>query len=187
MLRAFQFPQCEPPPNTRLIDLQSLVRENPKRVIAVFPECTTTNGRGVLPFSHSLLKAPPTSKIFPISLRYTPADITTPVPGAYLSFLWNLNSRPTHCIRVRIAESVHNTSQPQAQKGVHGIELAQDDATSSTDTLLESDEGDNISVTEKRVLDRIAESLARLGRSQRVGLGVKDKIGFIQMWSKHHR
>jgi len=143
------------------------MRQNPNRVIAVFPECTTTNGRGILPFSGSLLTAPPSAKIFPLSLRYTPADITTPVPNTYLAFLWNLLSKPTHCIRVRIAESVYNTTQS-------------DDTASSTDTLLESAEGEASSLAERKLLDGIAEALARLGRVKRVGLGVRDKIGFIK-------
>ena len=187
MLRAFQPPEYDPPSGTQFTDLHSLVKENPNRVIAVFPECTTTNGRGILPFSPSLLSAPRESKIFPISLRYTPADITTPLPGAFVSFLWNLNSKPTHCIRVRIAESVHNTSQQPLQKALNGSGFTYDDSTSSTDTLLESEETEDANAVEKGTLDRVAEALARLGRSKRIGLGVKDKIGFIGAWSRQHR
>lgn len=171
IIRAFQYPHYEPPSKAKLVDLQILRRKNPNRIIAVFPECTTTNGRGILPFSGSLLTAPSTAKIFPLSLRYTPADITTPVPNTYLAFLWNLLSKPTHCIRVRIAESVYNTTQS-------------DDTASSTDTLLESAGGDPSNVAERKLLDRVAEALARLGRVKRVGLGVKDKMGFIKTWSK---
>ena len=172
ILRALQYPQYEPPMNDKLVDLQVLLHSNPNRVIAVFPECTTTNGRGILPFSGSLLTAPVHAKIFPLSLRYTPSDISTPIPNTYLTFLWNLLSKPTHCIRVRIAESVHNTTQS-------------DDTASSTDTLLESSEGESTSLTEKKLLDNIAEALARLGRVKRVGLGVVDKTAFIRAWSRH--
>ncbi len=171
ILRAFSYPQYDPPSTAKLVDLHHLMRQNPNRVIAVFPECTTTNGRGILPSSGSLLTAPPSAKIFPLSLRYTPADITTPVPNTYLAFLWNLLSKPTHCIRVRIAESVYNTTQS-------------DDTASSTDTLLESAEGEASTLAERKLLDGIAEALARLGRVKRVGLGVRDKIGFVKAWSK---
>ena len=174
ILRALWYPQDEPPSQAKLLDLQSLLRQNPNRVVVVFPECTTTNGKGILPFSSSLLTVPPGTKIFPLSLRYTPADITTPVPNSYLGFLWNLLSKPTHCIRVRIAESVRNTTQS-------------DDTASSTDTLLGSEEGDASRLAERKLLDKIADALARLGRVKRVGLGVKDKIDFIKAWSKSHR
>lgn len=170
MLRALSYPRYDPPSNAKLVDLHHLMRQNPNRVIAVFPECTTSNGRGILPFSGSLLTAPPNVKIFPLNLRYTPADVTTPVPNTYLAFLWNLLSEPTHCIRVRIAESVYNTIQS-------------DDTASSTDTLLESAEGEASTLAERKLLDRIAEALARLGRVKRVGLGIRDKMGFIKEWS----
>ncbi|MCJ1243547.1 hypothetical protein MMC30_000744 [Trapelia coarctata] len=196
LLRAFTEPQLKPPPNANLVTLQALIQKHPHRPIVVFPECTTTNGRGILPFSPSLVTAPPRTKIFPISLRYTPGDITTPVPGSYFTFFWNLLSKPTHCIRVRIAESVYNTSQnvPLVPQGsnINGyssnfLDTLQEDTTSSTDTLLASDEADGITPAERRVLDKIAEALARLGRVKMVGLGVKEKSEFIRAWSRQKR
>ncbi|CAF9913727.1 MAG: hypothetical protein HETSPECPRED_001641 [Heterodermia speciosa] len=170
ILRAFQYPQQQPPSSANLVELQDILRQSPDRVVAVFPECTTTNGRGILPFSNSLLTSPANAKIFPISLRYTPPDITTPVPGTYLTFLWNLLSKPTHCIRVRIAESVFNMTQS-------------DDTTSSTDTLLDSEDGNSKNSAERKLLHKIAEALARLGKVKTVGLDVRDKAGFIKAWS----
>ena len=186
MLRAFQYPRPEPPRNAKLIDLQTLVQQYPGQAVVVYPECTTTNGRGILPFSPSLLTAPSETKIFPISLRYTAGDITTPVPGTYISFVWNLLSKPTHCIRVRIAESVHNTSQSPAIRSSTGQkerEMLYDDRASSSDTLLGSEDTESINAVEKRVLDRVAEALARLGRVKRVGLGVRDKEDFVKTWN----
>jgi hypothetical protein len=163
----------------------------------VFPECTTTNGRGILPFSPSLLAVPPTTKIFPVNLRYTPPDITTPVPGSYISFIWNLLSQPTHCIRVRIAEVVYNTAKPidvVAEKKerylTNFLDTLGDDSamTSSTDTLTSvAEQNEAISSEEKRVLDKGGEALARLGRVKRVGLTVKDKTAFMEMWSRRSR
>lgn len=190
MLRAFQYPKFEPPPNAKLIDLQTLIQQHPDQAIVIYPECTTTNGRGILPFSPSLLTAPSEAKIFPISIRYTAADITTPLPGTYVSFLWNLLSTPTHCIRVRIAESVHNTSQLPASRSYASQserEILHDDRASSSDTLLGSEDAEGIHVVEKRVLDKVAEALARLGRAKRVGLGVKDKDAFVKTWNKQRR
>lgn len=190
MLRAFQYPRFEPPKNAELTDLQTLIQQYPDQAIVVYPECTTTNGRGILPFSPSLLTAPPQAKIFPISLRYTAGDITTPIPGTYVSFLWNLLSKPTHCIRVRIAESVHNTSQSPATRSSTSQterEMLYDDRGSSSDTLLSSEDAENMNAAEKRVLDKVAEALARLGRVKRVGLGVKEKDEFAKAWTKQRR
>lgn len=197
IFRAFAKPQQHPSKNAKMTDLKTLVKEHPKRVIVVFPECTTTNGRGILPFSPSLLTTPPGTKIFPISLRYTPPDVTTPVPGKYWTFIWNLLSQPTHCIRVRIAEVVYNTSKPTdavAEKKEKYLSsyldtLGEDSArTSSTDTLTSlSDQPAEVNAEEKRVLDKVGEALARLGRVKRVGLTAKDKEDFCAVWSKKRK
>ena len=196
IFRALSKPQENPPKGAKLLDLGTLIAEHPKRCIVVFPECTTTNGRGILPFSPSLLTAPPGTKIFPVSLRYSPPDITTPVPGAYFSFLWNLLSQPTHCIRVRIAAVIYNTSKPdlaaeKKDKYLTNVldQLAEDSAmTSSTETLTSlSDQNGEINAEEKRILDKVGEALARLGRVKRVGLSVKDKVAFVDTWSKRRR
>ncbi|KAK1770706.1 hypothetical protein QBC33DRAFT_609276 [Phialemonium atrogriseum] len=160
------------PRGTTTTDLRALARRHPGRVIAVFPECATTNGRGILPFSPSLLAAPAAAPVFPVSIRYTPADITTPVPGlaAWVAFLWKLLSRPTHCIRVRIAEGVRVVAAPGDGdgEGEGEGEEATGDVTSQ----------------ERRVLDRIAEALARLGRNKRVGLTLRDKARFVEAWRR---
>lgn len=197
ILRALSRPQDQPPKNAKLTDLKTLLASNPNRVVVVFPECTTSNGKGILPFSPSLLTTPVGTKIFPISLRYSPPDITTPVPGHYWSFIWNLLSQPTHCIKVRIAEVVYNTSKPTdhaSEKKDRYLTnvldaLGEDSAmTSSTDTLTSlSDQPAEVNTEEKRVLDKVGEALARLGRVKRVGLTVKDKAAFVEAWSKKRR
>lgn len=64
--------------------------------------------------------------------------------------------------------------------------LGEDSAmTSSTDTSSGSmSPDDGLSSGEKEMLDTVGEALARLGRVKRVGLSVKDKISFIESWSK---
>ncbi|KAF2456584.1 hypothetical protein BDY21DRAFT_372650 [Lineolata rhizophorae] len=273
LLRALSPPLLAPPPGTKLTDLAALLRAHPDRAVVVFPECTTTNGRAILPFSPSLTRAPPGVKIFPVSLRYSPPDITTPVPATYADFLWNLCSKPTHCIRVRIAAAVLNDaagasagagvdwaaaptatgtprpaaspkqrpvagspSQPQknsyvtnyfdslglgfgaaataastatttttAQKhsitstGLAAAAAAgpESERLSSADTLIGSEDGgaggggaageDSAALPppeSQKVLDRVAEDLARLGRVKRVALGVRDKIEFVRRWRR---
>lgn len=65
------------------------------------------------------------------------------------------------------------------------LENIQDDATSSSETLFGSEEGESLSVGEKKTLDAVAEALARMGRAKRVGLSLKDKAGFIKAWARH--
>ncbi|KAI1076596.1 acyltransferase-like protein [Whalleya microplaca] len=190
-------PRKTPKAKADLTTLRALVEKYPHRVIAVFPEMTTTNGKGILPLAPSLLSAPPDVQIFPISMRYTPADITTPVPGAYGGFLWNLLSRPTHLIRVRIAEAVLNTSAAAANGGVgdgYGVDVTgergvggvqeEEEEEEEEETDDEDGEEEDLTAEEKQVLDRIGEALARLARNKRVGLTLKDKVGFIEAWNK---
>ena len=191
VLRAFARPQEVPSPTTELVDLETLIEQYPDRSIVVFPECTTSNGRGILPFSPSLLTTTARTKVFPTHLRYTAPDITTPIPGAYFTFLWNLCSKPTHCIRIRIAEVVYNVSRKQEAARTTSSNYSDttaDSATSDADTLVGSDvlEGP-LTKDEKAFLDKIGEALARLGRVKRVGLGVKEKKDFVASWTKTKR
>jgi hypothetical protein len=186
IVRALLEPQPTPARGARLVTVAKLLEENPDSSLVVLPECTTTNGRAILPFSPSLLTTPAKTKIFPVNLRYTPADVTTPIPGAYLSFLWNLCSRPTHCIRVRIAEAVYNTAKetPSAKTNSYATNFFDEmQMGSSTETLVTSD-GEGVSSEERKVLERVAEDLARLGRIKRVGLGIKEKTEFLRQWRK---
>lgn len=171
-----------PPDNGALTTVDALLADNPGRVVVVFPECATTNGQGILPFSPSLLTIPADVKIFPVSIRYASPAITTPVPGAWASFLWRLLSRPTHVMRIRIAEAVYNTSG--AVNGVgeaSGVDVPARPEGSRTGS---GGESTKITAEERRVLDRVAENLARLGRNKRVGLTIEDKAKFVEAWNR---
>lgn len=158
-----------PPADAKLISLPDLLAANPNRIIVVFPECGTTNGKAILPLCPNILQLPSDVHVFPVSIRYTPSDVTTPVPGRWFTFLWNLLSRPTTCIRVRVAEGQTNSSTAPT----NGIQ--------SSDTLRDrsSTSARDISSDEQKVLDRIAEALARLSRVKRVGLTMQDKQAFV--------
>ncbi|OTB00422.1 hypothetical protein M426DRAFT_324290 [Hypoxylon sp. CI-4A] len=173
ILLALSPPALYSPPPGSLTTVRALLEKYPHRVIAVFPEMSTTNGKGILPFSPSLLSAPADAHIFPVSIRYTPADITTPVPGAYLTFLWNLLRRPTHLLRVRIAEGVNNNSAA-VTNGNGSSSHVRDGAI--------GDEGPT--PEEQALLDKVAEALARLARNKRVGLTLRDKEAFVEAWTK---
>jgi hypothetical protein len=169
VLAALSPVQTGPPKNAKLVEIKDLLDSNPGQVIAVFPECGTTNGKAILPFSPSILQTPADVHIFPVSIRYTPSDITTPVPGKWFRFLWDLLSRPTTCIRVRIAEGQINTSAAKT----NGV------TPSSSELRNRGDASSSVSADEQRVLDRVGEALARLSRVKRVGLTMKDKAAFV--------
>ncbi|KAG8160857.1 hypothetical protein KVR01_009121 [Diaporthe batatas] len=172
-----------PPSGTdgSLTTVDALLAENPGRVVVVFPECATTNGQGILPFSPSLLTVPAGVKIFPVSIRYASPAITTPVPGAWASFLWRLLSRPTHVMRIRIAEAVYNTAG--AVNGVGAAEASGVDVPARPSSGSAAEPA-KITTEERRVLDRVAENLARLGRNKRVGLTIEDKAKFVEAWNR---
>jgi 1-acylglycerol-3-phosphate O-acyltransferase len=97
-----------PPSDATLIDLKALLARHPERAIVVFLEYATTKGKGMAPHISSFLTVTTTASVFPISIWYTPQDVVTQIPGAYLMFLWNLLSRPVHRIRVHIAEDIRD-------------------------------------------------------------------------------
>lgn len=168
-----------------MVDLSTYVAQHSNRVLVLFPECTTSNGRGILPLSPSLLSTTSKIRVHPVHLRYTPADITTPIPHSYGKFLWNLCSKPTHCIRIRIAEAVQNTAANAAASAKASAVESIADSASESETLVGSEESEGPQTKEERAfLDKVAEALARLGRVKRIGLGVKDKEDFIRMWTK---
>lgn len=168
ILHALSPVKFAPQPTDRLTDLETLLAKNPKRVIAVFPECSTTNGKGILPPSPSLLTTPSGTHIFPVSIRYSPADVTTPVPNRSLPFLWVLLSQTSICVRVRIAESTTKTAAAPAPMAV----------SSSVDRPVQK-----MTAEERFILDHVSEALARLGRSRRVGLTLEDKAEFVKAWN----
>lgn len=200
ILRAFSRPLLAPPKDATLHTVASLLKANPTRTIVVFPEATTTNGRGILRFAPSLDTTPAKIAIFPISLRYTPADVTTPIPETYFSTLYNLLSRPTHCIRVRIAEAIYNKPEKETLADYGHLEdyhseLESEDTDEET-RLLSSSSSDTVTdekspLTEdggerqSKLSEKGGEALARIGRSKRVNLGVKEKIAFVESWGKN--
>jgi len=188
----------------RMVELEKLVKQNPSRTVVVFPEATTSNGRGILRFSPSLLSAGSQIKIFPVSLRYTPADVVSPIPGWFeiFRFIWVLNSRPTHCIRVRVGGarrikqetgddiSMAKSTAQNSASGRGGFESNFFDTLQASPPQKVSgarDSEENVTTAELTALDVIADDLARLGRVKRVNLGMSEKARFIEAWNKGSR
>jgi hypothetical protein len=200
ILLAFAPPTLTPPHPDKLISLRDLQRRFPDRIICVFPECTTTNGRGIMPVSECILSAGQDTKIYPVNLRYTPSDVTTPVPGGYVAWAWRLLSKPSHYMRVRIARHIYNNSSLDTPRGRirNGKAEVEVEVSGYDDNIFDelrkvNEDGDVkegrgvVSKEEQMVLDRVGEDLARLGRVKRVGLGVMDKVEFVRVWTRRRR
>ncbi|KAK9453041.1 hypothetical protein V1511DRAFT_506359 [Dipodascopsis uninucleata] len=127
------------------------------KIIVIFIESTTTNGRGILPpaiksFSESAdVLSKCSNRIFPTYLRYLPADITTPLPPQSLvHYIVSVISRwRGWSIRVRIAAT-------------------------------------GLSSTDVNVVDKAVDEICKIGRIKRVGeeVGAKSKLDFIKAWRK---
>ena len=76
-----------PPSNAALTDLDVLLTQYPERAIVLFLSYTTSNSKDIAPHLSSLLAIPTKAKVFPISIRYMPSDVTTQVLGGHLTFL----------------------------------------------------------------------------------------------------
>jgi 1-acyl-sn-glycerol-3-phosphate acyltransferase len=204
ILLAWAPPALLPPLEAKLYTLHELTSQYPSKIICVFPETTTTNGRGILPLSPSLLSASGTTKIYAVNLRYTPQDITTPIPGGYISWIWKLLHKPSHQMRVRIATKIYNSASQDEpsktqQKAVGSgydtnifdqpafKENGRDDGWGTMKVDVDGGSDDAVRPEEQAVLDRVGEDLAWLGRVKRVGLGVEDKIEFLKVWGKRRR
>ena len=93
---------------------------------------------------------------------------------------------------MRIAEAIYNTSAAAEMKEkAKTLESYSYDTSlresPSSETLVGESDAESLTVHERKILDRVAEDLARLGRVKRVGLGVKEKIDFVKAWSKTRR
>ncbi|KAI5286979.1 hypothetical protein KEM55_000119, partial [Ascosphaera atra] len=188
ILRAFATPELLPPgqPHAQhLTTVSNILARNPDRIVAVFPECTTTNGKGILRLSPSLTGVGIGRKIYPVSLRYTPADITTPVPATYISFLWYLLRKPTHCIRVRIAESIVVPAAVTVPSDSEAeLETLTAGKAKSERETYGYDAENSLTGPRRELLAQVGESLARLARVRRVGLGAKEKAEFAEVWRR---
>jgi len=115
MLHAFMPNNHSQPSSSALTDIEVLLAQHPERSVVVFLEYSK-NRRDIAPQSLSLPTIPTATKAFLIRIMYTPPDVMTPVSGTYPEFLWNLLSRPIHCIRVRIAKDVSRKDPLQSEE-----------------------------------------------------------------------
>ena len=106
-------------------------------------------------------------------------------------------------MRVRIATRIYNSKSQDSPAKLHANTQPKQALGTGYDTNIfdqpsfrvgvngengmSVEVGDGVSTDEQKVLDRVAEDLARLGRVKRVGLGVEEKIEFVKVWRSRRR
>lgn len=92
-------------------------------------------------------------------------------------------------MRVRIAQATSTNPSRLSEFGCDSssLDTILDDLRSSSETLVGPDDNEGLTSGERRVLDKIGETLARLGRNKRVGLGVKEKQEFVRVWTRSRK
>lgn len=79
------------------ISLNDLRGRYPDRIIILFPECTTSNNRGILAFCPLMV-----DEAFVMSIKYNnPPYLSTPLPGHLAQFIWSLTSVWQHGCRLK--------------------------------------------------------------------------------------
>ncbi|KAF8639664.1 hypothetical protein AX17_000928 [Amanita inopinata Kibby_2008] len=151
------------------------IRRHADRPIVVFPECTTSNGRGLLKFSDVFRQDIPVKgyRIFVMCIRYNSPTTFAPsvahsIPASFLNPLPHLFRIATAlkpiALRVRLLEP---TESPSSRLFVTS---------------------DWISVP---VEDQLAEAsgalIAQLGKMKRTGLGWEDKASFLDFYRSKNK
>ncbi|EPX70612.1 acyltransferase [Schizosaccharomyces octosporus yFS286] len=93
-----------PPPARDLRPLSEICKDATKngKVVIVFPEGSTTNGRGLCQLTKCLESAGSTDRIFCLYLRYLPAAITLSVPSV-LTFISSILLTTSFEVRARMS------------------------------------------------------------------------------------
>ncbi|KAH0587461.1 hypothetical protein H2248_006245 [Termitomyces sp. 'cryptogamus'] len=153
------------------LSLESL-RKNADRPIVIFPECTTSNGRGLLRFAKVFRQEVPAKgyQVFVMCVRYDPPASMTPTPTLSipcstfnpLPHLFSLASSivpPTISIRL-LAPSESPSSPLFIVSEIITHSAFQDDQLAEVSAVL----------------------ISQLGKLKRIGMGWEDKARFLNFY-----
>lgn len=162
------------------------------KVVVVFGEGTTSNGKGLLPLlitNEVILnkKNEETSSIltYPTSIKYGRTYTVTPVPENFFIWLWKLcYGFRFGSVRIRFAIPVSPTDISDGS-GVNGL-VKQESGSTSIDlgngySLNSSSDLGAESLSYKEL---VSSAICRVGRVKQVGLGIHSKIDFINVKAK---
>ncbi|OBZ76822.1 hypothetical protein A0H81_04004 [Grifola frondosa] len=148
------------------------IRSTATRPVVVLPECTTSNGRGLLRFADVFcdVRVPVMQfKVFVMCVRYDPPTafsptLAQPIPSAVLNPLPHIFSLASSLVPLTLSIRL----------------LAPSEAPSSGAFLLSD------FLTGDAVPDQLSECcaalIAQIGRFKRLGMGWEDKVAFLELY-----
>ncbi|KZT12802.1 uncharacterized protein LAESUDRAFT_733399 [Laetiporus sulphureus 93-53] len=153
------------------------IRSQADRPIVVFPECTTSNGRGLLRFAELFPDAqlPVTAfKVFVMCVRYDPPTIfcptlSHPIPSAKMNPLPQLFSLSTSLVPHTMSIRLLTPSESPSSRSF----LASDFLTGNK--------------VEDELTEVCASLIAQIGKMKRIGLGWEDKAAFLEFYNHKRR
>jgi len=148
------------------------IRKSTKRPIVVFPECTTSNGRGLLRFADVFQKSVPVKgyNIYLMCVRYDPP--TTFSPSLSLSIpSTSLNPLP-HLFTLASSLSVPTLS----------IRMLSPAESPSSGSFLASEFVAHLPPGQDQLSEACAALIAQIGKMKRMGMGWEDKVNFLDFY-----
>lgn len=152
------------------------IRKRADRPVVVFPECTTSNGRGILRFSDAFGEKVPVKsyEVFVMCVRYDPPTVLAPTltcsipstsanPIAHLFTITTSITLPTISIRL-LAPS----DSPSSQLFI------------ASDVITEFAGGDQLAET-------CVALISQIGKMKRMGMGWEDKASFLDFYRGYHK
>ncbi|KDR83847.1 hypothetical protein GALMADRAFT_54978 [Galerina marginata CBS 339.88] len=157
-------------PGSKSLTLEELRRRS-SRPIIIFPECTTSNGRGLLRFCDVFLQNVPVKdyQVFIMSIRYDPPTdlaptLTHTIPSTFLNPLPHVFSLTTSLSLAQLSIRRLAPSESPGSRLFITSEVLSDYA--GEDPLSET----------------CASLVAQMGKLKRTGLGWEDKSNFLQFY-----
>ncbi|KAF8076287.1 hypothetical protein FPV67DRAFT_1407725 [Lyophyllum atratum] len=157
----------EPRPST----LEEL-RKSADRPIVVFPECTTSNGRGLLRFAKVFRQEVPVKryKVFVMCVRCDPPTtmaptLTLPIPST------SLNPLP-HLFSLAASLSLPTIS----------IRLLAPSESPSSQLFIVSEIITDFADNDDQLAEMCATLIAQIGKMKRTGMGWEDKTAFLEFY-----
>ncbi|KAH9938565.1 uncharacterized protein B0H18DRAFT_1091228 [Fomitopsis serialis] len=149
------------------------IRSNSDRPVVVFPECATSNGRGLLRFAEIFkgVSVPVTKfKVFVMCVRYDPPTALSPtmthsIPSNSINPIPQLFSLTTSLVPLTMS-----------------IRLLAPSESPSSGSFLASEfltEGTN----DDYLTEACASLIAQIGKMKRVGFGWEDKAAFLEFYN----
>ncbi|EPT02744.1 hypothetical protein FOMPIDRAFT_1059030 [Fomitopsis schrenkii] len=149
------------------------IRSNADRPVVVFPECTTSNGRGLLRFAELFkgVSVPVTKfKVYVMCVRYDPPTALSPtmshsIPSSTLNPIPQLFSLTTSLVPFTMSIRLLSPAESPSSGSFLASELLADGKYD--DVLTET----------------CASLIAQIGKMKRVGFGWEDKAAFLEFYN----